>query len=69
MTYASARMPMKSQMFTIAKKVDEAFQIPENEAYACIEKHEMIQAEGLGTGNGGFSPAAHPLYGGDIFQD
>lgn len=33
------------QMFTIAKKVDEAFQIPENEAYACIEKHEMIQAE------------------------
>ena len=35
------------QMFTIAKKVDEAFQIPENEAYACIEKHEMIQAEAL----------------------
>ena len=33
------------QMFTIAKKVDEAFQIPENEAYACIEKHEMIQAK------------------------
>ena len=35
------------QMFTIAKKVDEAFQIPENEAYACREKHEMIQAEAL----------------------
>ena len=26
---------------------NEAFQIPENEAYACIEKHEMIQAEAL----------------------
>ena len=35
------------QMFTIAKKVDEAFQVPENEAYACIEKHEVIQAEAL----------------------
>ncbi len=32
------------QMFTIAKKVDEAFQVPENKAYACREKHEMIQA-------------------------
>ena len=35
------------QMFTIAKKVDEAFQVPENKAYACREKHEMIQAEAL----------------------
>ena len=35
------------QMFTIAKKVDEAFQVPENKAYACIEKHEMTQAEAL----------------------
>ena len=32
-------------MFTIAKKVDEAFQVPENKAYACREKHEMIQAK------------------------
>ena len=55
------------QMFTIAKKVDEAFQVPENKAYACREKHEMIQA--FGAGNGGFSPAAQSLYGGDIFQD
>ena len=35
------------QMFTIAKKADEAFQVPENKAYACREKHEMIQAEAL----------------------
>ena len=35
------------QMFTIAKKVDEAFQVPENKAYACREKHEMTQAEAL----------------------
>lgn len=35
------------QMFTIAKKVDAAFQVPENKAYACREKHEMIQAEAL----------------------
>ena len=34
-------------MFTIAKKVDEAFQVPENKAYACREKHEMTQAEAL----------------------
>ena len=54
------------QMFTIAKKVDEAFQVPENKAYACREKHEMIQAR-LWSGNGGFSPAAHSLYGGECF--
>src|SRR5699024_4138646 len=35
------------QMYTIAKKVDEAFQVPENKAYACREKHEMTQAEAL----------------------
>ena len=35
------------QMFTIAKKVDEAFQVPENEAYVCREKLEIIQAEAL----------------------
>ena len=52
------------QMFTIAKKVDEAFQIPENEAYACIEKHEMIQAEAIGIGKWrAFHRSAHPLYG------
>ena len=35
------------QMFTMAKKVDEAFQVSENEVYACREKHEIIQAEAL----------------------
>ena len=35
------------RMFTMAKKVDEAFQIPENKAYACREKHEIIRAEAL----------------------
>ena len=36
------------RMFTMAKKVDEAFQIPENKAYACREKHEIIRAEAVG---------------------
>ena len=31
----------------MAKKVDEAFQVSENEVYACREKHEIIQAEAL----------------------
>ncbi|OUO91639.1 hypothetical protein [Cloacibacillus sp. An23] len=35
------------QMFTIAKKVDEAFQAMENEAYACRERHQINRAEGL----------------------
>ena len=35
------------QMFTLAKKVDEAFQVPENEAYACRERHEINRAETL----------------------
>ena len=56
------------QMFTIAKKVDEAFQVPENKAYTCREKRND-SGRGFGAGNGGFSPAAHPLYGGDVFQD
>ena len=35
------------QMFTLAKKVDDAFQVPENEAYACRERHEINRAETL----------------------
>ena len=32
-------------------------------------KHEMIQAEALEREMEDFPPAAHSLYGGDIFQD
>ena len=38
---------MKSRCLLWPRKLDEAFQVPENKAYACREKHEMIQAEAL----------------------
>lgn len=33
------------QMYTLAQKVDEAFQVPEYEAYVCREKHDIGRAE------------------------
>ena len=33
------------QMYTLAQKVDEAFQVPEHEAYVCRKKHEIDRAE------------------------
>ena len=33
------------QMYTLAQKVDEAFQVPEYEAYVCREKHDTGGAE------------------------
>lgn len=33
------------QMYTLAQKVDDAFQVPEYEAYVCREKHDISRAE------------------------
>ena len=33
------------QMYTLAQKVDEAFQVPDYEAYVCREKHDIGRAD------------------------